>query len=140
MLSPLRKFLRLSALDRRLLLESAGLQGLVRLALWCMPVRTLHRVPQPVRREPRKPLSRLIWAVNAASRCIPRSTCLVRALAAQRLLARHGYPSTLHLGVARTPAGLDAHAWLDHAGITLIGAADPDRYTPLTTLTTLGVQ
>jgi hypothetical protein len=75
--------------------------------------------------------SRIAWAIAATTRLIPRSTCLVRALAARRLLARHGYPSTLHLGVARAPHGLDAHAWLECQGATLIGAPAPDRYTPL---------
>ena len=131
MLNRLHKYLRLSAPDRRLFVEAALLQAAVRLALWYMPVRTLRRTSPPASRKSQPALSKLAWAVNAATSLIPRSTCLVRALAAQRLLARHGYPSTLHLGVARTPDGLDAHAWLDCQGATVIGAADPGRYTPL---------
>jgi hypothetical protein len=114
-----------------LLLEAALLQAAVRLGLWFFPVRTLHRVPRPANRHSQPAVSQLAWAIAATTRLIPRSTCLVRALAARRLLARHGYPSTLHLGVARAPHGLDAHAWLECQGTTLIGAAAPGRYTPL---------
>lgn len=128
----LRKYLRLPAPDRRLLLEAATLQAAVRLALWFFPVRTLRRAitPQATSHKPQPPVSHLAWAVNASARFIPRSTCLVRALAAQRLLARHGYPSTLHLGVAKSPE-FQAHAWLECQGAILIGAAAPGRYTPL---------
>ena len=131
MLNRLRKYLRLAGPDRRLLLEAALLQAAVRVALWCMPARTLRRTPRPASRDSQPAVAQLAWAVNAASSVIPRSTCLVRALAARRLLARHGYPSTLHLGVARTSDGLAAHAWLDHAGGTLIGGGEAGRYTPL---------
>lgn len=114
-----------------LLLEAALLQAAVRLALWCAPARTIRQPPARVATPDTVSPSVLAWAVNVTTRLIPRSTCLVRALAAQRLLARHGYPSTLHLGVARSSEGLDAHAWLEYQGATLIGAAPPGRYTPL---------
>jgi len=129
LLNRLRKYLRLPAPDRRLLLEAAMLQAAVRLALWFLPARTWHR-PSACVVSP----SRAAWAIAATTRVIPRSTCLVRALAAQRLLARHGYPSTLHLGVARAPHGLDAHAWLECQGAILLGAPAPGRYTLLTSL------
>ncbi len=117
-------------------MEAVLQQAAFRLALWCLPPRHwIQKVGQASTPaaclQTRPALSQLIWAVNAATSVIPRSTCLVRALAAQRLLARHGYPSTLYLGVARTSEGLDAHAWLDHNGTTLIGAADPGHYAPL---------
>jgi hypothetical protein len=130
LLNPLRKFLRLPAPDRRLLLEAAMLQAAVRLALWLLPFRLLNKPPRISRRRTATP-SRLAWAIAATTRLIPRSTCLVRALAARRLLARHGYASTLHLGVARAPHGLDAHAWLECQGAIPLGAPALDRYTPL---------
>ena len=116
-----------------LLLEAVMLQATTRLGLWFFPARMLSQPPACVSTPATVSPSLLAWAVNATTRLIPRSTCLVRALAAQRLLARHGYPSTLHLGVARSPDGLDAHAWLECQGATLIGAAPPGRYTPLPT-------
>jgi hypothetical protein len=119
LLNRLRKYLRLPASDRRLLLEAAMLQGAVRLALWFLPVRTWHRPSACVGIPDTVSPARIAWAIATTTRLIPRSTCLVRALAARRLLARHGYPSTLHLGaVARAPHGLDAHAWLECQGAT----------------------
>jgi len=130
LLNRLRKYLRLPAPDRRLLLEAAMLQGAVRLALWFLPVRRWSRPPGLLSPTAVLP-SRIAWAIATTTRLIPRSTCLVRALAARRLLARHGYPSTLHLGVARAPHGLDAHAWLECQGAILLGAPALDHYTPL---------
>jgi Transglutaminase-like superfamily len=126
----LRKFLRLPAPDRRLLLEAARLQAAVRLALWFFPVRTWHRPSACVGIPDTVSPARAAWAIAASARLIPRSTCLVRALAAQRLLARHGYPSTLHLGVAKSPE-FQAHAWLEHDGSPVVGAPGPGRYTLL---------
>lgn len=39
-------------------------------------------------------------------------TCLVRALALQYFLSRHGHASELRIGVARSEKGFEAHAWL----------------------------
>jgi hypothetical protein len=126
----LRKFLRLPAPDRRLLLEAAMLQAAVRLALWFLPVRTWHRPSACVGIPDTVSPARAAWAIATTTRLIPRSTCLVRALAAQRLLARHGYPSTLHLGVAKSPE-FEAHAWLECQGAILIGAAAPGHYATI---------
>lgn len=90
-----------------------------------------HSAPRAATCGPQPALSQLAWAVNASTRVIPRSTCLVRALAARRLLARHGYASTLRIGVARAPESIDAHAWLECNGAILIGAPVPGRYTLL---------
>jgi hypothetical protein len=129
LLNRLRKYLRLPAPDRRLLLEAAMLQAAVRLALWFLPVRRWSRPPALLSPTAVLP-SRIAWAIAATTRLIPRSTCLVRALAARRLLARHGYPSTLHLGVAKSPE-FQAHAWLECNGAILLGAPAAGRYTPL---------
>ena len=39
-------------------------------------------------------------------------TCLVRALALQRFLSKHGHPSELRISVGRTQERFEAHAWL----------------------------
>jgi len=54
----------------------------------------------------------LRWAVAAAARRIPGATCLVQALALQRLLAQSGHRSQLRIGVDKAGAEFDAHAWL----------------------------
>lgn len=49
-----------------------------------------------------------------------RSTCLARAVAIQRLLAREGLPTgRLLVGVRREASGLEAHAWVELGGLVL---------------------
>jgi hypothetical protein len=70
-------------------------------------------------------------AIHRAARLLrPRPSCLTRALAGARMLARDGLDARVTIGV--TPgAAFAAHAWLAHGDIVLAGA-DPDRaYTPL---------
>ena len=77
------------------------------------------------------PPTRIARAITIAARLIPGATCLVRALAAQRLLARHGYASNLHIGVANSPeTGFEAHAWIEYQGRILVGRTDTP-YKPL---------
>ena len=62
----------------------------------------------------------LLDAFRRAAARLP-GTCLVRALALQRLLAEHGYASELRIGVARADDRLLAHAWLIDASEVLVG-------------------
>jgi hypothetical protein len=127
MMQHLAKLRQLAPTDRRLLFESAFSLAVIRLALWCVPFRVWSvRPPPPLRAQmaPQPELARLVWAVAAASRVVPCATCLVRALAARRIFANHGYPATVRIGVARSPAaGFAAHAWLQHEGRVLPGSA-----------------
>jgi hypothetical protein len=72
--------------------------------------------------------ARLIsWAISAAAAHLPwNSSCLVQALAAQRMLQRRGIPGVLHLGAALGSAEtarvrLAAHAWVKSGGEFIIG-------------------
>ena len=71
------------------------------------------------------------WAVLSSSRFVPASTCLVRALAARRLLAQAGLPAALHVGVGRRGEGIDAHAWVDSRGELVVGDHLPGRFREL---------
>ena len=56
-------------------------------------------------------IDRVVWAVEVASRYVPKTTCLTRALTAQVLLGRLGHTTSLRIGVARNAAGqLETHA------------------------------
>jgi hypothetical protein len=78
------------------------------------------------------PTDRMRWAVEVAGRYVPGATCLTQALALQIWLGRHGQSAALRLGVARGAGErLEAHAWLEHEGRVIIGAAERPRYTPL---------
>jgi len=148
--------LALSPPERHLLFEALAQLSLVRLAIWLLPFRRWQAFlcgPRPVRRAGLKacPTSdsrgaaprpssgeelspeHIARAIAAAARVVPVSTCLVRALACHRVLARHGHPSRVHIGVAAAPA-FRAHAWLECRGTTLVGGGAPLEYKPIATI------
>jgi len=63
------------------------------------------------------------WAVTRAARYVPfRAVCLPQAMAARVMLRRRGVRSVMHFGAAKgTEKPLDAHAWLDAAGVQVTG-------------------
>jgi hypothetical protein len=131
MIRRLRKLAALSRTDRLLIVEAALTLSAIRIALWLIPVR---RVLRPARVQPAvfgpHSVAQLAWAIQAVAPFVPKSTCLVRALATRLLLARRGFPTTLRIGVAKSP-DFQAHAWLEHDGRILIGAFEPGTYTVL---------
>src|SRR5262245_38515463 len=117
----LRKVASLSAADRRLLLEAAFALLGARGSLLLLPFASLAarlgeaRAETPLESSPAQSADaeRVRWALGTAARRLPwRSSCLVRALAGRRMLARRGVPCTLYLGVRRAGASLEGHAWL----------------------------
>jgi Transglutaminase-like superfamily len=138
----LHRFLTLETSERRLLVEAALLMGVIWLSLGWVPFTRLRRMvvgaparkPTPASSDPRLP-GQVVWAVTALGQRAPRrATCLVKALAAQAMLARRGYPSRLRIGVTRGGRGeLEAHAWVEHEGRILVGGAVPEiaRFVPV---------
>ena len=63
------------------------------------------------------------WAVTRAARHVPfRAVCLPQAMAARVMLKRRGVASVMHFGAAKGEVKpLDAHAWLDAAGVEVTG-------------------
>jgi hypothetical protein len=125
-MTAMRKLRRLSSAERGLLLNASRLLVLYRVALWVLPWRRLA-VSRPSAgsvRAARFSVERLEWAVRTAQLRIPRATCLSQALALNHLLAREGYASSIHIGVAKTKgAKFEAHAWVEHDGVTLLSSA-----------------
>jgi hypothetical protein len=111
----------------------------VRLALWFVPSTSLLRFVKRRVDERASPararglsVERIAWAVRAAGRRVPRSTCLVEALTVQLLFARYGYDSDLRIGVARDASGkFIAHAWVEVAGRIMVGRRKEMRFTDL---------
>lgn len=134
------KFLRLDFKKRCLFLEAALLLLSIRVALRFLPFRLLLRafskggslqpVDKPVGPEASPPVS---WAIETAGRFLPgRFSCLVRALAAQRLLARRGQVCLLRIGVAKDERGsFCSHAWVESRGRVVVGHYGERRWTPL---------
>jgi hypothetical protein len=126
----MRKFLRLSGSDKRILIRALCELLFVRIALSLGHAKIAERSqgsqPNSVSRD------RIAWAVTVASRFIPKATCLTQAIAAKRLLERHGYDCALQLGVLRESAhGLRAHAWIESDGQIIIGQKSAGAFTPL---------
>jgi len=63
------------------------------------------------------------WAVTRAARYLPfKAVCLPQAMAARLMLKRRGVKSVMHFGAAKSAdKPLDAHAWLDAAGVEVTG-------------------
>ena len=119
--------------DLRLVFEAWRRLVLARAALTLLSWRAASRLlaAAPHGRSTTSP-DRLTCAVHAASRLVPHSTCLVKALALQALLARRGCVGILHVGVKTTQvAGFEAHAWLELDGEIIIGEGARQGFAPL---------
>lgn len=134
-------FTRLPSEERRLGLRTLLLVAAIRVALWVLPFNRVQRVigsweHVPLYVPPGMPVTRLVWAVRAASRRIPAATCLTQSLALHCLLTRAGHRAEIRIGVAKdTEAGFGAHAWVEYAGQTLLsGPEEVERYVRIFTM------
>jgi hypothetical protein len=58
------------------------------------------------------------------------SSCMLKALAAHRMLQKRGVPHTIHFGVYKSsPEKLEAHAWLSINNEVLIGGGGLAKFT-----------
>ncbi len=124
--------------EKRLVLKTMWLLWRVQLSSWFSPARALesyHRSPVQRSGTQRAPVYQLLWAVQTASRFVPKTTSLTAALAAKVLLAQYGYDSKLHVGVIRVGTILEAHAWLTQGGDIILGSIPAlSSYRPLSTI------
>ena len=136
-----RRLRRLGEIDNRrrlLLVEASVWLLLARLALVLIPFPWLARhlgafvAPAEARaaqaRWPRSPdlaacAEDVGWAVTRAARHVPfKAVCLPQAIAARIMLKRRRVESVMHFGAAKgEDKPLDAHAWLDAAGVEVTG-------------------
>jgi Transglutaminase-like superfamily len=142
-MDPSRKSLPLPSHERWLLIKAALLLEAIKLSLHLLPFQTLVRLLARVADAPIGPwhigdysADRVACAVEMASRRTPGAkSCLTQALAARVLLDRRGYPTLLHIGVAKGEQGqFRAHAWLESEGKVVVGGSELDPFTPLTIL------
>jgi hypothetical protein len=128
----IRQHLRRSGSDWKLFLRAYVWVWIIRIALWLAPFRkiydwTIHFRQGRIGDRPldARSVYKVVWAVSAAARRVPRATCLTQALATQIMLGRRGHRTSLQLGIMKTEAGkMDAHAWLEREGKVLIGLND----------------
>lgn len=131
-------FLALARADRLLALEAVSTLAAVRIALHLVAIERLRawagRVTpgtRPPEKSVEKSVERIVWAVGAASRLLPRTSCLASAFALQRVLSKEGHGSDLHIGVAKQGEKFSAHAWLACEGRILVGEVEHGRFTQL---------
>jgi hypothetical protein len=135
MMRRVRRFLSWSPAEWRLFLKAWAVLMRVRLQLTAQSMKRVQASLPPAKTPLDETVSidAIVLAIQKASVLVPRSTCLVRALAGQILLREFGRNSILHLGVNRDQSGkFMAHAWLEHDGQIIIGGAEAGNYVPLT--------
>jgi hypothetical protein len=73
------------------------------------------------------------WAVTRAARHVPfKAVCLPQAMAARVMLKRRGVDSVLHFGARiGQDKPIDAHAWLDAAGVEVTGYPVANTYAEI---------
>jgi len=138
----LRKAFELSSSEWLLILWAALWLGLVEIGLRVLRFNTLiERLDQQL--PPGRTLvarshtgERFAYFVELASRLYPfEPTCLKKALVLYALLTRNGFHGQLWIGAAKstTEAGapIEYHAWVEHEGKVILGAANRERYIPL---------
>lgn len=124
------RFIALPGSDRRLLVEAVATLMLVRVGLRLLAIDRLRIWARHMKAGGRS-VDSITWAMRAASRRLPGTTCLGSALALQRRLSSEGHPSELHIGVARQADSFAAHAWLTCEGRVLVGEEGQGEYTRL---------
>ena len=145
---PLRRFAQVDRHRRLLVIEAVACLLAARLALTFISFPRLARrlgtfvppndpraAPSPVTARPeRLHLAQQIgWAVTRAARHVPfKAVCLPQAMAAQFMLRRRGVTSVMHFGAARgREKPLDAHAWLEAAGVEVTGYPVDRRFAEI---------
>jgi hypothetical protein len=137
----LHKLVTLSPKQRRVLASALFWMTVVRVGLRIMSFHQMRRwlpnreaqVAQGVD-QLCPPIDQIRWAVQASSRYLPGEVkCLPRALTAQVLLRRYGYPCELRIGVTGpSQAAFEAHAWVESQGQIVVGdLPNLQRFVPL---------
>lgn len=124
-----RRFLALPAVKRHLLVQVMVLLWLTRFLLFAVQFQRTRRTLSWLVAALRHAFSTLdtdsadlVWAIETAIRQGPRS-CLIEALAAQAFIELHGRQGSLVIGTRRNNSEeLEAHAWLEQNGHTVVGA------------------
>lgn len=132
-------FIKLSTADKKLAIESLFWITLVRLMLWLFPFsfvkKSVYNLGSKFSRKDQVPdhritITKIKYMIIGVSKYVPRSTCLVQALAGYILFLRYGYTTMIKIGVLNEDGIFEAHAWLEHCGNVVLGESEKN-YVPL---------
>ena len=132
----MRGFEKLRVRNYGLFLRASIWTVAVRVGLWTLPFRTVLRLAMGRLKssETRYSIEQIVWAVRAASRYVPKATCLTQAIVAQQFLSRSGHHCRLRIGVARDAIhGFESHSWVECDGRVVIGESAGASVTSLFT-------
>lgn len=101
----------------------------IRIGLWVLPFPLLQKLLSRItlltfrrERENLEIVQKIVYFVRAASRFVPRATCLTQALTTLVLIRWRGQVADLKFGVLLNEnKTLAAHAWLEKDGRIIIG-------------------
>jgi len=130
-------FIKLPSRDKLVAFESLFWVIQVRIMLWLLSFPSVQRkVQKRVGKYNLTPeyvisMARLQTMIVAASRYVPRATCLVQALAGYILFSKYGYQPSIKIGVSTLNGEFEAHAWLEHGDRVVLGESEKDFKTIL---------
>jgi hypothetical protein len=120
--------------DAAVLLHGVWLALVVEIGLRVRPLGALLdwcETPRSASRSATPDVDRIARLASWPFRVLPvPSTCLRRSLVLTALLNRRGVASHVLLGVCKRDAGLEAHAWVEHARRP-VGEGPGARFEPL---------
>ncbi|MFM9276969.1 lasso peptide biosynthesis B2 protein [Paenibacillus jiagnxiensis] len=138
MWSKIKKFISSSPSKRKLFMEACFYLAWARI-LKSLPFSRVapslgaSMLETPYTQDPRnEPALRAIsYAVRTMSRhTLWENTCLVKAIAAVKMLERRGIESTLYMGTAKDHAGkMIAHAWVRSGSVYITGFEEMEKFT-----------
>jgi hypothetical protein len=70
----------------------------------------------------------IIWTIGAAAALSWKPTCAVRALVAERIFRRYGFPVRFKCGVS-TEKDFQAHAWIEDETGILVGESEREYHS-----------
>ena len=135
-MNTVRRFLRLPGAVKWSLPEAVVLTAYYRHLILHTPfAKIAPTIGTPRLETPEDDWGKALWdvkkTVEVVGKRMPWScTCLVRALAAKKMLNRRGFRCTLFMGVATDSAGkMEAHAWLRCGNVYVTGGNGGSKYT-----------
>ena len=97
---------------------------------WLMNRGERRQASWPARHPDPAWLEDFAWALNAAARRVPfRADCIVRVLAAERVLTLRGWAFDIRLEAGPAAAGFAAHASLACGGVEVTGGGSSELAT-----------